>query len=82
VIEASPDGERRFWNLQVFDAGERTLRLRVLVSAGDSSTAWNLRCEVREKLVGYLQEHHPEALPRLRATLAGDTQAADSTAST
>lgn len=71
VIEASSDWDRRFWNLQVVEAGEHTMRLRVLVSASDASTAWNLRCEIREKLVGYLQERHPEALPRIRASLEG-----------
>jgi len=69
VIEASPHWDHRFWNLQVVEAGERTMRLRVLVSAGDSSSAWNLRCEVREKLVGYLRDRHPEALPRIRAAV-------------
>jgi small-conductance mechanosensitive channel len=69
IIEASPRWDRRFWNLQVVEAGERTIRLRVLVSAGDSSSAWDLRCEVREKLLGYLQARHPEALPRLRAAV-------------
>ena len=69
IIEASPHWDHRFWNLQVIEAGERTLRLRVLVSAGDASSAWNLRCEVREKLVGYVQEHHPGALPRIRSEI-------------
>jgi small-conductance mechanosensitive channel len=71
IVEASPHWDRRFWNLQVVEAGERTIRLRVLASAGDSSSAWDLRCEIREKLIGFLQERHPEALPRLRAALEG-----------
>jgi small-conductance mechanosensitive channel len=69
IIEASPHWDQRFWNLQVVEAGERSIRLRVLASAGDSSGAWNLRCEVREQLVRYLQERHPEALPRIRAAV-------------
>lgn len=71
IVEASPHWDRRFWNLQVVEAGERTIRLRVLASAGDSSSAWNLRCEIREKLIGFLQDRFPAALPRLRATLDG-----------
>ena len=39
IVEASPHWDRRFWNLQVVEAGERTLRLRVLMSAADSSSA-------------------------------------------
>lgn len=55
--------------LQVTDAGERTLEIRALASAVDASTAWTLRCEVREKLVTFLQQHYPDSLPRLRATV-------------
>jgi small-conductance mechanosensitive channel len=72
LVEASPDWDRRFWNLQVVEAGEHTMRLRVLLSAADASTAWNLRCEIREKLIAYLQAQHPEALPRIRASLEGE----------
>jgi small-conductance mechanosensitive channel len=69
IVGASKLWDHRFWNLQVVDADDQTMQLRVLVSASDSSNAWDVRCEVREKLIAYLQEHHPESLPRLRATL-------------
>ena len=36
------------------------------VVARDASTSWDLRCEVREQLIEYLQKHHPDSLPRLR----------------
>jgi small-conductance mechanosensitive channel len=53
--------------LQVTDAREGTLQLRALVDARDSGAAWDLRCYVREKLIQFLQEKHPGALPRVRA---------------
>jgi small-conductance mechanosensitive channel len=71
IVASSALWDRRLWNLQVTEAGERTMRLRVVASALDSDRAWDLRCEIREKLIAYLQEHHPGALPRLRATLEG-----------
>jgi len=75
IVRASPLWNGEFWNLVVFDAGERSMRLRVLVSAPDAGTAFDLRCEVREKLIAWLQQHHPESLPRLRATLeSGDAR--------
>jgi hypothetical protein len=43
--------------------------VRVLVSAHNSSDAWDLRCEVREKLIHYLQDAYPDALPKLRAEM-------------
>jgi small-conductance mechanosensitive channel len=67
IIETNPLWDRRFWNLQVTDASERTMQIRVLVTAVDSSTSWNLRCDVREKLVAFIQKHHPQSLPRIRA---------------
>jgi small-conductance mechanosensitive channel len=66
IIEASPLWDRRFWNLQVSDTSERTMQIRVLCTAADSSKAWDLRCEVREKLIVFIQKHHPQSLPRLR----------------
>jgi small-conductance mechanosensitive channel len=57
--------------LQVSDATEHTLQLRALVDARDSGTAWDLRCYVREKLIQFLQEKHPNALPRVRAEFHG-----------
>ncbi len=62
--------DKQVINLQVTDAKERTLELRVLATAVDSGTAWNLRCELREKLIGYIQSEFPDALPRYRGEIA------------
>ncbi len=63
----SPLWDKDVCNLQVTNASDRTMELRALVSAGDSSSAWNLRCEIREKLIKFIQEKYPEGLPRFRA---------------
>ncbi len=60
------------WNgkvnvLQVTDSRERVIELRALMSARNAPQAWDLRCAIREGLIVYLQQHHPEALPRVRA---------------
>jgi small-conductance mechanosensitive channel len=57
--------------LQVTDAKEHTLEIRALASAADASLAWDLRCEIREKLVVFVQQKYPDSLPRLRASLEG-----------
>jgi small-conductance mechanosensitive channel len=67
IIESSPLWDRRFWNLQVTDTSERTMQLRVLATSEDSSKSWDLRCEIREKFIAYIQEHHPHSLPVVRA---------------
>ena len=71
VLEASDLWDGRAWALQVTDATERTLQLRALMSASDAGRAWELRCHVRERLVDFLQAHHPQCLPRLRTDLDG-----------
>jgi hypothetical protein len=71
IIEASPLWDKRFWNLQVSDANDKSMQLRVLATSADSSKSWDLRCEIREKLIAYIQRHHPQSLPRLRAQLDG-----------
>lgn len=76
IVAASKLWDRRFWNLQVVEADAQSIQLRVLLSASNSSNAWDLRCEVREKLIAHLQAHHPESLPRLRAVLEAGPGAA------
>jgi small-conductance mechanosensitive channel len=73
-------GTSRLWDgrvcvLQVTDASERSITLRALVSAANSSAAWDLRCEVREKLVAFLcaldgGKHLPRAREEWFAGLA------------
>jgi small-conductance mechanosensitive channel len=60
-------------NLQVSDCKETTIELRALVSANNASAVWDLRCEVREKLIDFLQREHPSALPRRRYEAAEKT---------
>jgi small-conductance mechanosensitive channel len=71
IIEGSRLWDRRFWNLQVSDADAKSMQLRVLATAANSSDSWDLRCEIREKLIAFIREHHPESLPRLRTEVDG-----------
>ncbi len=64
------DGEA--WVLQVTDATEKTIELRALMTAKDSPTSWDLRCEIREKMIAYIRDEHSGHLPHLRASLDGD----------
>jgi small-conductance mechanosensitive channel len=66
ILQASPNWDRKVNVLQVTDAKERTIELRALASSSDASKSWDLRCEVREKLISFIQQNYPESLPRLR----------------
>ena len=69
ILQASGMWDEKVWGLQVTNATERTLELRALMSAADSSTAWDLRCHVREQLVRFLQQDCPQGLPKMRAEI-------------
>jgi small-conductance mechanosensitive channel len=66
IVKAAPEWDGRFFNLQVTDATERTMQLRVLCTAASSSLAFDLRCRVREALIDFMQREYPQYLPRLR----------------
>jgi small-conductance mechanosensitive channel len=68
ILSASTHWDRRDWALQVVDTTETTMVVRVLASAVDADHAYELRCELREKLLAYVTEHHPSALPRTRVS--------------
>lgn len=71
LCEASPDWDRRVCKLQVTDASERGMQLRVLVSSASSGQNFDLRCALREALIAFIAQHHPGSLPRLRAEVEG-----------
>lgn len=61
ILESTPLWDHKVGRLQVSDATQQAVELRVLVSAPDARTSWDLRCYVREKLVAFLREHYPRS---------------------
>lgn len=74
LVEGSDLWDGRTANAQVTDTQDRTVTLRILVSAANSDDLWNLRVMVREEMVRWLQTDAPYALPRTR--IEPDTTAA------
>jgi hypothetical protein len=68
----------RFQNLQVTDAVGGWVRIRVLLTAGDASKLFDLRCHVREHLVRWVRDHDA-GLPRQRVQVVGEPEPADRT---
>lgn len=69
-ILESEDG-RRLWDgrasaVQVTDITDRVMQVRVLVSAGSSGNAFELRCILRERLLDAISKSYPGALPKTR----------------
>ena len=57
-------------SLQVTDVKQDTVELRGLMSATNSPRAWDLRCEIREQMLDWLQATYPEALPKQRTVFS------------
>lgn len=65
VLEESSVWDGRAWSLVVTDTTPSTIQVRALLTARDADDIWTLRCEVRERLIEWLREEHPYALPRI-----------------
>ncbi|RQH07332.1 mechanosensitive ion channel family protein [Paraburkholderia dinghuensis] len=78
IVTNAPEWDGRVQVLQVTDANERAMQLRVLVSSRDSGLAWDLRCRVREGLLGFVNAQYPQFLPRTRAEMSADLESSAS----
>ncbi len=70
IVHASKLWDKRVFVLQVTDFRSDCVEIRILASAETSPTLFDLRCEIREKILLFLQERYPSAFPRVRATLS------------
>jgi small-conductance mechanosensitive channel len=64
--------DRNVVNVAVTDFKESVMEVRILVSASNAGRAFDLRCEVREKLIDFIQQSYPSGLPKVRAEGSGD----------
>ena len=55
--------------LQVTDATGGFVRVRILVTAVDAPTLFDLRCFIREEMVEWLQTQDPASIPRTRVQM-------------
>lgn len=69
LVKAHPLWDGSVANIQVTEANVSSIKVRALVSARNSSQAWDLRCDIREKIIAWLQDDHPDVLPRVRAEI-------------
>ncbi|HWU49917.1 MAG TPA: mechanosensitive ion channel family protein [Asticcacaulis sp.] len=69
ILDGTPLFDGKVQNVQVVDITEETMQVRILVSAVDSPTAWDLRCLVREQMIAFIQTEYPHCLPKRRGAL-------------
>jgi small-conductance mechanosensitive channel len=66
IVKDSPLWDKRVCGLQVTNLTDRSMELRCLVSSYGSSQCFDLRCVVREKMIEFIRENFPHALPTVR----------------
>ena len=69
ICRESPHWDGDVVSLQVTDITDRVAQVRCLASAGNGGAAFDLRCEIRERMLAFMRDHCPEALPRDRVDL-------------
>lgn len=74
ILETTELWDKKTWALQVTDVTESTIQIRALMSAHNGPSVFDLRCYVRERLVQYLRDRYPLALPKQREQQIGMVQ--------
>ncbi|HRE51742.1 MAG TPA: mechanosensitive ion channel [Flavitalea sp.] len=69
LVNQSDLWDKRVAVMQVTNVTQQNIEIRALISAENSGKAFELRCLLREKLISYVQKHHPYCLPKTRAEL-------------
>ena len=70
LADADPLWNRDVFAVQVTDTQPTCIVLRILVSAQDAPSAFDLRCHLREQLIAFLRDEYPQSLPQTRVQLA------------
>jgi len=73
ILESTPLWDGKVKVLQVTDSKEQTVESRILVSAKNSPTCWDLRVMVREKMIEFIQQNYPDSLPKTRVLLKNNS---------
>jgi hypothetical protein len=66
IVKDCPEWDGRVFGVQVTDATDKCIQVRVLMSAINSGKAFDLRCKVREQLIAFLAREYPQSLPLVR----------------
>jgi small-conductance mechanosensitive channel len=70
IVQGSKLWDERVFAFQVTDFKPDCVEIRILASARTAPELFDLRCEIREKILSFLQNRYPDAFPRVRTTLS------------
>ncbi len=80
LLQATELWDKRASALQVTNTTDRVIEVRTLMSARNSSHAFDLRCYIRENMVRFVQDNYPDALPKTRAVTLSQSPGGNSAA--
>jgi len=66
LLDNDPLWDKQVKVLQITNTSEKTMEVRALMSATSSGNAFDLRCNVREGLIKFLQTNYPDSFPLVR----------------
>ncbi|MFE3414575.1 mechanosensitive ion channel family protein [Streptomyces mirabilis] len=70
ILRECPAWDGRDYGLAVTDSTPNTMQVRALVTAKDADDIWTVRVTVRERMIRWLTDVHPYALPRVNTAEA------------
>lgn len=69
LLDSSALWDKRVGVVHITDTSKDAVEVRLLMSAGNSGNAFDLRCYVREKMIDFIQKNYPDSLPKTRMEL-------------
>ncbi len=66
ILKDNPNWDKRVFNVQITNTNELYKEMRILVSSSDASKNWDLRVEVREKVIDFIQANYPDCFAKVR----------------
>ena len=67
IVKDNSNWDGRVQNIQVTDSKQWYKEIRVLVSSSNSSANWDLRVEVREKLIDFISKNYPSSFAKINS---------------
>ena len=66
MLQGNKNWDGKVTNIQLTDTKQSYMELRILLSSTDSSKNWDLRVDIREKTLKYIQTNFPETFAKIR----------------
>jgi small-conductance mechanosensitive channel len=66
IVQKSPHWDGKVQGIQITGSTNRHMEVRALVSAVNAPVLWDFRCEVREKLITFVNKNYPGSFAKIR----------------